>query len=104
MSPDVPNGIGGFPRRVRGCLLRLQVSGRRSKLRLRPGRVADGSRQRCLDNRANLLPGAPSAWSLLLKTWAMAPSDSLHTTWGKGKRTVFYSNIAETRLWGTTYM
>lgn len=67
-SPDVQNEAGGFPRRVRECFLRFQVSWRRYKLRLRPDRVAHGSRQRCPSNRVKLLPSALSAWNHLLKT------------------------------------
>lgn len=103
LSPAVQNEAGSFPRRGRECFQRFQVSWRRSNLRLRSGRMADGNGQRSLGNRANLLPSALSAWSYLLKAWAMAPSDFLHSTWGEGRRTVFYSNIVETRLWGTTH-
>lgn len=41
------------------------------------------SGQGCRVNRANLLPGALPAWSHLLKAWATATSDSLHSAWGK---------------------
>lgn len=78
LSPDVQNEAGGFPRRVRECFPRFQVSWRRYKLR--PHRVADGSRQRCLSNRVRLLPSALSAWNHLLKAEAMAPSSCCSTT------------------------
>lgn len=42
------------------------------------------SGQVSLINRANLLPGDLPAWSPLLKAWAIATFDSLHSIWGKG--------------------
>lgn len=68
---------------------------------LRPCRGAGENGQVSLISRPNLPPGALPAWSHLLKAWAIATFDSLHSIWGKGARRVLYPTQAGTSSWET---